>query len=74
MSSETDNIVSPLANKRTAKSFNGSVKRAALSDISNAQTPTPKETVLPTTTPSLIKKEKKSGQANYCITHNKINT
>jgi len=60
MSSETDNIVSPLANKRTAKSFNGSVKRAALSDISNAQTPTPKETVLPTTTtPSLIKKEKK---------------
>jgi len=59
MSSETDNIVSPLANKRTAKSFNGTVKRAALSDISNAQTPTPKETVLPTTTPPLIKKEKK---------------
>jgi len=61
MSSETDNIVSPLANKRTAKSFNGTAKRAALSDISNAQTPTPKETVLPTatTTPPVIKKEKK---------------
>jgi len=63
MSSETDNIVSPLANKRTisAKSFNGAVKRAALLDISNAQTPTPKESVLPTvTTPPVIKKEKKA--------------
>jgi len=61
MSSETDTVILPQIGKRTAKSFNGAVpvKRVALSDISNSQSPIlVKDTAVPTAT-QVVKKEKK---------------